>query len=145
MFRKPKAPAPKVPENRAHPLQAIPHRAHDVEERRSDLGELHLYREIPPRNRLEAWFNRLARSRKTQQVALDEKGGLFWQQIDGHQNLAALAKRMRRAFNLDRNEAEEAVVLFPKMLMRRYFIYLEVYPEIDAAKSATRPTVTKPS
>lgn len=118
-----------VPLDRSRPLEAIPHRMEEVEEREGQDRSLHLRREIPPQGWMEKTMARMAGTTgKSIQIALDEKARFFWEHIDGQRNLFALSAMLRNRFRLTRRQSEEGTVLFVKMLMRRNLIRLEVHP-----------------
>jgi len=123
-LKKPK-PVPTAPANRAHPLEAIPIRSENVEQRRSDSGAVHLLGKFPN----TGFFQRLvAGSERKVQIALDDNGTFFWSLINGHRNLFAISDRIQSRFKLGESESQEATVLFVKMLMRRGYIRLKFHP-----------------
>jgi hypothetical protein len=116
---------PEVPPNRAHPLEAIPIRSENVDQRRSESGELQLLGKFPQ----TGLFGRLLpKSEKTVQVALDERGSFFWSLIDGKRDLFEISERLESRFKLEESESRNAAILFVKMLMRRGFIRLKFHP-----------------
>lgn len=124
-FQKKPKPAPEVPENRAHPLEAIPIRSGKVEQRRSDRGEIHLLGTFPH----TGLFGRLMpKSERTVQVALDDKGSFFWSLLNGQRDLFEISDKLQSRFSLEESESREATILFVKMLMRRGFIRLKFHP-----------------
>lgn len=118
-----------APHDRAHPLEAVPLRNEKVEERISDAGELHLHGTLPPQGILERAMVRIAGTEKNVQVALDDKGAFFWEQIDGQKNLFAIRRALRNKYQLSSEESKEATIRFIKMLMRRNLIQLKVHPK----------------
>jgi hypothetical protein len=116
------------------PLAARPVVPPTVEMRRDREGRVHLRR---PVSLGPGWLGRmlmrwgLVPARRT---LLDERGSGFWELIDGERTLREIATLLRDTLHLDSAAAEEAVVLFTKMLMRRGLIALDVRPR------AARPT-----
>jgi hypothetical protein len=124
-FKKTPPSAPAVPPNRAHPLEAIPLRSENVQQRKSSQGELHLRGNFP---RTGWWGRLMPKSKRTVQIALDEKGALFWSLINGQRNLFAISSQLQARFDLGEAESREATILFVKMLMRRGFLQLKFHP-----------------
>ncbi|MBC2602536.1 PqqD family protein [Puniceicoccus vermicola] len=124
---------PPAPEDRAHPLEAVPIRHESVEERISSTGDLHLHAVVPPTTFVERAMAKVTKTGKSIQVALDERGAFFWRQIDGRNDLFAIRRALRNKYNLSASDSEDATVRFTKMLMRRNLIQLKVHPKRNQA------------
>jgi hypothetical protein len=59
-------------------------------------------------------------------VVLDPKGAEFWALVDGCRSLRTIAARLGKRWKMETSEAEDAVILFTKMLMARQLIALEI-------------------
>lgn len=104
-------------------LKVVPEVAPETEAKQDDKGVLHLRRPMPT---ARGWL-RYFKTRQWIRVELDERGKWFWDRINGKHNLAAIARAMTEEFDVDREEAQAAVVAFTKMLMLRHLIVLRTH------------------
>ncbi|MFM8715741.1 MAG: PqqD family protein [Spartobacteria bacterium] len=108
------------------PLHAIPVRLPDTEARTDSQGQLHLRRPIAVRGPLDAWFRRILRLDTHVHLQLDKNGAAFWALVDGRDNLTKIATRLAESLQMEISAAQDAVVLFTKMLMTRRFLAIQI-------------------
>jgi len=110
----------------ADPLLAVPQIGPYVRVKFDSAGCAQIKRQPPPGRGVHAWLARKFGMHKYVRVNLDERGTFFWQQIDGHRNLRMISRLLLNRFGCKEGEANDAVVLFTKSLMRRGLIELDL-------------------
>lgn len=115
-----------LPPTYRDPLTAIPLVTPGVEARADAANLIQLRYQLPARSRLEHFFAITLQFRPPLRINLDERGSCFWRLIDGERNLHRIAERLGATFSLPREQANQAVMLFTRELMRRGVIRLEI-------------------
>ncbi|NOY81113.1 MAG: PqqD family protein [Kiritimatiellaeota bacterium] len=115
--------APKL--SRGQAFSALPVRRPGVSMFPADGGEaLLLVVKRPPFR--SKWLERLAPVVRERRIELDEIGAQVWQWIDGRRTVRELVRAFSDKFDVNRREAEVAVVEFLKSLMTRGLISMEI-------------------
>lgn len=120
--RKQEPPTPVIDD----PLAVIPMVAPDVDIRETDGGEFHLRKTYPP----EGWFRRFLHHRvgwrKERFCNLDKRGTEFWKLIDGRRPLSDIVTMLEKEWDVGREEAIKASMVYLQALMLRNLVVLEV-------------------
>jgi len=109
----------------ADPFAVIPVQPDDVDQRRDSSGMIHLRRRVEPKGftKKVADFLRYDYARK---IELDENGTFYYSQVDGETPLSVFVDKLAEKLDVERKQAEEAVILFTKKLMTMNMIALKV-------------------
>ena len=107
------------------PFAVIPVQPDNVDQRRDSRGMIHLRQRIEPEGfaKKVADFLRYDYARK---IELDENGTFYYSLVDGETPLSVFVDKMAEKLEVERKQAEEAVVLFTKKLMTMNMIALKV-------------------
>ena len=114
----------KLPQN--EPLKAIPIVSEYTEAKEDNKGLIQLMMVPPPGKGLKGFVERKLKLVKPVRVNLDERGTFFWKLIDGKRTLENIRKKLKKNYNLKKDESTEAVIEFVKMLMVRNLIMLKL-------------------
>ena len=108
------------------PLKAIPIVSEYTEAKEDNKGLIQLMMVPPPAKGFKGLIERKLRLIKPVRVNLDERGTFFWKLIDGERTLEKIRKKLNKHYNLKKDESQEAVIAFVKMLMVRNLIMLKL-------------------
>ena len=114
-----------------NPLDMVPTLALGVEAKADQTKQLQVRRRMQPKPGFAAWFARQTGQSHEIRINLDEMGTFYFQQVDGRQDLAAIANALSRKFNLEHAKCREAVIQYSRLLIEKKLLYLKV-PEHDA-------------
>ena len=120
-FRRKKAQGPVI----SDPFAVIPVQPENVDQRTDSHGMIHLRLRHEPRGFAKT-VARWLRYDYARKIELDEHGSFYYQYVDGRTPLDVIVERMAEHLEVERKEAEEAVVLFTKKLMTMNMIALKV-------------------
>jgi len=107
------------------PFAVIPVQPDNVDQRRDSRGMIHLRLRIEP----EGFAKKVAdllRYDYSRKIELDEYGTYYYSLVDGETPLSVFVDKMAEKLQVERKQAEEAVVLFTKKLMTMNMIALKV-------------------
>lgn len=108
-----------------HPLDVRLVRADGVDEKKSN-GSLMLRRKVVTKNSALSKIAEKLKLVRYHTVELDDAGCFFWSCIDGTVTIRSIADRLAQRFERDKKECEDACMIFTRVLMVKYFIYLKV-------------------
>jgi len=114
------------------PFAVIPVQPENVDQQRDSSGMIHLRLRMEPQGfakKVAKWL-RYDYARK---IELDENGTFYYSHVDGETTLDIIADRLAKKLNVERREAEEAVILFTKKLMTMNMLALKVPASAQAS------------
>ena len=115
------------------PLSVIPVKPDNLEIKYDSIGMMHLRLMQEPPGMLKhvvRWL-RYDYSRK---IELDEYGTTYYSMVDGKIDLRKIIDKMMVKFDRNREDTEQAVILFTKKLMQMQMILLKVPPSATGDK-----------
>ena len=125
LFRRKKLPTPIGPPH-TDPFLAVAHLDPKAEAREDSNGHLQIRCKLPDRPGLGEFLARTLGFRRALRINLDERGTFFWNQVDGKRNLGEIEARVRRRYDLERQESRAATIVYTKGLLLRHLIHLEL-------------------
>ena len=118
MFRRKPPTRPKGPPAR-DPLIAVPELLPEVEVKCDEKGLAQIRRPSLTRDTIASWLATKLKFKRDRFFNLDEYGSYYVSLVDGKRNLRKIARELSKEFEMERKEANHAVVEFTQLLMLR--------------------------
>jgi hypothetical protein len=108
------------------PFDAVPIKNEQAEIRKDSQGCYQVRLRLKPKPGIASYLANKLGFHRDLRVDLDQHGSYFWAQVDGHRDLRAIEKKLRKRFSLEPDDSRKATLMFTKMLMLRHLVVLDV-------------------